>query len=292
MRAALAEPRGSARSIGLVPTMGAFHEGHMSLIRRAREGNDVVVVWLFVNPSQFNDAGDLELYPRDEARDAELARSAGVDYLFAPSVAEVYPDGFATGVSVLGLTEGLEGAHRGRAHFDAVTTVVAKMLNMVGPDVAYFGQKDAQQAAVVRRMVRDLDMPVRIETCPTVRAPDGLALSSRNARLSADERRRATSLHRALTAVEGAITDGERDPRRAAAPGLAELQRAGAELDYLEVVDPETMAPVASVAGDVLVVVAARIGDVRLIDNITIKVVPAAHLDREVATPSGAPTIA
>jgi pantoate--beta-alanine ligase len=297
IRSALAEPRRAALSIGLVPTMGAFHDGHMSLIRRAREDNDIVVVWLFVNPSQFNDAGDLEHYPRDEERDAALAREAGVDYLFAPPVHEVYPPRFSTMVSVSGLTEGLEGEYRGRTHFEAVTTVVAKMLNMVGPEVAYFGQKDAQQAVVVRRMVRDLDMPVRIETCPTVRAADGLALSSRNQLLSAQDRQRATSLPRALAAVERAIAAGEHHPRRAVAPGLAELRGAGIEAEYLEIVDPEMLAPVPAIEGEVLVLIAARVGGIRLIDNTTIKV-PSANeagsrsSDNEVATPLGAPTIA
>jgi pantoate--beta-alanine ligase len=291
MRTALADPRRAGRCIGLVPTMGAFHDGHMSLIKRAREDTDVVVVWLFVNPSQFNDSGDLAAYPRDEGRDADLARAAGVDFLFAPPASEVYPPAFATTVAVAGLTDRLEGEHRGRAHFNGVTTVVAKMLNMVGPNVAYFGQKDAQQAVVVRRMVRDLDMPVRIQTCPTVRAPDGLAISSRNARLSAGDRHRATSLHRALLAVEQAIADGERDPRQAIAHGLAELKRAGAETEYLEIVAPDTMAPVTTISGHVLVVVAARIGDVRLIDNTTVGH-ETIHLDREVATPAGAPTVA
>jgi pantoate--beta-alanine ligase len=276
VRAALTEPRRAGQSIGLVPTMGAFHDGHLSLIRRAREQCEVVVVWLFVNPAQFNDSGDLEVYPRDEQRDAGLARELGVDYLFAPSVSEVYPDGFTTAVSVAGLTERLEGEHRGRAHFEGVTTVVAKMFNMVGPDVAYFGQKDAQQAAVVRRMVRDLDMPVRIELCPTVRADDGLALSSRNVLLSPDDRRRATALHRALEAVKRAVTAGERDPGRAVATGAAELAVDGIQPDYLELVSPETMAPVGAIADDVLVVVAARIGETRLIDNTMVHVLSAA----------------
>ena len=301
VRAALAQPRRDGRSIGLVPTMGAFHEGHMSLIRRARERNDVVVVWLFVNPAQFNDRADLERYPRDDERDAALARDAGVDFLFAPSVSEVYPSGFATSVAVAGLTESLEGEHRGRGHFDGVTTVVAKMFNMVGPDVAYFGQKDAQQATVVRRMVRDLNMPLEIELCPIVRAADGLALSSRNALLSADERRRATSLHRALVAVEQAITAGERDAGAAVAPGLEELKQAGIVPEYLEVVSPETMAPVTTIDGDVLVVVAAYLGTTRLIDNTIItnpRAVPAdahhdtIHIDGEVATRHRAPTVA
>ena len=186
----------------------------------------MVVVSLFVNPAQFNEAADLEVYPRDEDRDAALAAEVGVDHLFAPHVAEVYPDGFATAVAVHGLTDGLEGAHRGHGHFDGVTTVVSKLLNMVGPDVAYFGQKDAQQAAVVRRLVRDLNFPVRIEVCPTVRADDGVALSSRNVLLSPAERAQAAALFRALLGVQAAVAAGERDPEAAVAAGLAELAAA------------------------------------------------------------------
>lgn len=267
LRAALTEQRRAGRTIGLVPTMGAFHDGHMSLIRRAREQCDVVVVSLFVNPSQFNDPGDLDAYPRDEARDAELAAAAGVDYLFVPDPEEIYPDGFATSVGVGGLTESLEGAHRGRGHFDGVTTVVAKLFNIVGPAVAYFGQKDVQQAIVIRRMARDLDMPVRIEVCPTVREPDGLAMSSRNVRLTADERARAVSLNRALAAIAKSIGEGERDPRGAIAHGRAELAAAGIEPEYLELVSPQTLAPVERIDRDVLAVVAAHVGAARLIDN-------------------------
>jgi pantoate--beta-alanine ligase len=181
LRCELIAPRRAGVIVGLVPTMGAFHEGHLSLMRRARQDCDVVVVSLFVNPTQFNDPADLTAYPRDAERDATLAAELGVDYLFAPAAEEIYRPGFATTVSVGGVTETLEGAHRGRAHFDGVTTVVTKLFNIVGPGVAYFGQKDAQQALVIRRLVRDLDMPVRIEVCPTVREADGLALSSRNA---------------------------------------------------------------------------------------------------------------
>ncbi len=268
VRAALGTPRRAGRSIGLVPTMGALHEGHLSLMRRARRDCDEVVVSLFVNPTQFNERSDLDGYPRDEHADGALAAEIGVDYLFAPAADEVYPAGFATTVSVAGITETLEGAHRGRRHFDGVTTVVAKLLNIVGPDVAYFGQKDAQQAAVVRQMVWDLDIPVRIETCPTVRDPDGLALSSRNARLSADERARATSLHRALSAIQRAVDAGEGDPAAARALGRAELARADVELEYLELVSPDNFAPVQRVdGGGVLAVVAARVGATRLIDN-------------------------
>jgi pantoate--beta-alanine ligase len=272
LRAALAGPRRDGRVIGLVPTMGALHEGHLSLVREARRRCGVVVVSLFVNPRQFNDAGDLAVYPRDEARDAEQAAGLGVDYLFAPPVDEVYPDGFATTVSVSGLTEDLEGASRGRGHFDGVTTVVAKLLNMVGPDIAFFGQKDAQQVAVVRRMVRDLNIPVEIQTCPTVRDPDGLALSSRNVLLPDSDRRRATALHRALRLVESAIADGRRDPDAATEDARAELAEAGVEPEYLSIVSAETMEPVQRIEGDVLVVTAARIGAVRLIDNVPVSV--------------------
>jgi pantoate--beta-alanine ligase len=270
LRATLAESRRKGRRIGLVPTMGAFHEGHLSLMRQARAHCDVVVVSLFVNPTQFNDQGDLAVYPRDEERDAAQAAGLGVDYLFAPGVDEVYPPGFQTRVSVSGLTEDLEGAARGRSHFDGVTTVVTKLLNMVGPDVAYFGPKDAQQAAVVRRLVSDLDMPVEIVTCPTVRAPDGLALSSRNVLLSDSDRRQATVLNRALRLVERAIAAGERDPDAATEEARAALGEAGVEPEYLSVVSAHTMEPVGRIEGDVLVVIAARIGAVRLIDNVPI----------------------
>jgi pantoate--beta-alanine ligase len=268
LRSALAQHRRSAETIGLVPTMGAFHDGHLSLMRHARATCDTVVVSLFVNPSQFNDPADLDAYPRDEARDAEMAAELGVDYLFAPSPQEVYPDGFATSVAVRGLTAPLEGAHRGTAHFDGVTTVVSKLFNMVRPDVAYFGQKDAQQTAVIRRMVRDLDIPVRIEVCPIVREPDGLAMSSRNVRLDAEERSRATALNRALQAVSDAIAAGEREAARALAAGRAELAASRIEPEYLELVSPETLAPVARVGDEeLLAVIAAHVGPVRLIDN-------------------------
>ena len=268
LRAALAEPHRDGRTVGLVPTMGAFHEGHLSLIRRARQECDVVVVSLFVNPAQFNDERDLTSYPRDEQHDAVLAERIGVDFLFAPAAEEMYPPGFATTVSVSGLTETLEGAFRGREHFDAVATVVTKLLHIVAPDFAYFGQKDAQQALVIAKMVRDLDMPVRIELCPTVREPGGLALSSRNVRLSHADRDRAGSLHRALDAVRQAVADGERDPSAARTAALAELAAEGVEPDYLELVSPETLAPVPRIDGrPVLALIAARVGSTRLIDN-------------------------
>jgi pantoate--beta-alanine ligase len=267
LRAALAEPRREGARIGLVPTMGAFHQGHLSLMRRAREDCDVVVVSLFVNPTQFNESRDLDSYPRDEARDELLATEAGVDYLFAPPEHEVYPPGFATTVSIAGVTEVLEGERRGRSHFDGVTTVVTKLLNMVMPDVAYFGQKDAQQALVIKRLVSDLDIPVRIELVVTVREPDGLAMSSRNALLTNAERERAAALHRALAAVRQAIDEGEDDPSRARARGLSELSCAGIEPEYLELVSADTLAPLQRIDGGVLVLVAAQVGAARLIDN-------------------------
>jgi pantoate--beta-alanine ligase len=277
VRSALVGARRDGRKIGLVPTMGAFHDGHLSLMRRAREDCDVVVVSLFVNPAQFNDQRDLGSYPRDEQRDAALAEQIGVDYLFMPSIEEIYPPGFATTVSVAGLTETLEGTHRGRAHFDAVTTVVAKLLNIVGPDVAYFGRKDAQQAIVVQRMVRDLDIPVRIELCPTVREPDGLAMSSRNVRLSGRDRARADALHRALDALAQSIAAGERDPVVARGRALAQLAADGLEPDYLELVSADTLTPLERIDGHpILALIAARVGDTRLIDNELIQPLPTA----------------
>ncbi len=281
LRAALGERRRAGQSIGLVPTMGAFHEGHLSLIRRAREDSDVVVVSLFVNPTQFNDSSDLDAYPRDEARDAALAAEIGADYLFAPSPLEVYPNGFVTTVSVAGLTETLEGVHRGRGHFAGVTTVVAKLFNMVAPDVAYFGQKDAQQVIVIERMVRDLDLALRIEVCPTVREPDGLAMSSRNVHLSPADRARAAALSRALDAISQAIEAGERDPAAAIARGRAELEPVQIEPEYLELVSAQTLEPVSRIDGNVLAVIAARVGGTRLIDNHTIHLLSTARGARQ-----------
>jgi len=265
VRAAVARVRERGGSVGLVPTMGAFHAGHDALMRAAREACDEVVVSLFVNPAQFEDQGDLAAYPRDEGADAARAAGLGVDVLFAPAREEVYPPGFATTVAVAGLSEVLEGAHRGPGHFAGVCTVVAKLLNVVGPDVAYFGQKDAQQVAVVRRMVRDLEIPVRVEVVPTVREPDGLALSSRNVRLGRADRARALALSRALRAAEAAVAAGERDAARVLAAGRAAMD--GVEPEYLALVDPDAFTPLAAVDGRALVAVAARVGPVRLIDN-------------------------
>ncbi|HVF77570.1 MAG TPA: pantoate--beta-alanine ligase [Solirubrobacteraceae bacterium] len=268
LRTALNGPRRAGRSIGLVPTMGALHEGHLSLIRRARQSCDEVVVSLFVNPTQFEQPGDLAAYPRDEARDEALAAEAGADILFAPMSAAVYPRGFATTVAVDEVTATLEGGHRGPEHFAGVATVVTKLLNMAQPDVAFFGQKDAQQVAVVRRLVRDLDIPVRIEVGPTIREADGLALSSRNVRLRADERHRALALRRGLDAVCACHAAGERDATILAAIGRVAMAELEVEPEYLELVDPDTFTALTSVGDErVLVAVAARVGDVRLIDN-------------------------
>ena len=274
MRAWLGNVRAEGRSVGLVPTMGAFHAGHHSLMRAAREEQDSVVVSLFVNPAQFNDSHDLAAYPRTEANDAAEAADLGVDVLFAPAASEIYPDGFATTVQVGGLAEVLEGAERGPGHFAGVCTVVNKLFNIVGPDVAYFGQKDAQQVAVVKRMVRDLDMTVKIEVMPTVREPDGLALSSRNVRLSPDDRARALGLSRALNAAAAVVAAGERDADTIRSAALAELGDVDAE--YLAVVDPLTFAPLRTVSARTLVAIAAQVGPVRLIDNIVLEPVPVA----------------
>jgi pantoate--beta-alanine ligase len=269
LREAVQRERRAARSIGLVPTMGFFHDGHLSLIKRARRDCDFVVVSLFVNPAQFGPGEDLQGYPRDEDRDLALAEAEGVDLLFAPAVEQVYPAGFATSVEVGGLTDTLEGdpRQRGSAHFRGVTTMVTKLFNMVGPEVAFFGQKDAQQALVIRKLVRDLDIPVRIEVCPTVRDANGLALSSRNAYLSDQDRRRARALGRALRAAESRVAAGERDARAVVAAARAELEAAGIEPDYLELRSATDLSPVERVNGSTLLAVAARVGRARLIDN-------------------------
>jgi pantoate--beta-alanine ligase len=269
LREALEPDRRAGRSIGLVPTMGFFHEGHLSLMRRARAGCDVVVVSLFVNPAQFGPGEDLDAYPRDEARDSGLAAAEGVDLLFAPARDEVYPPGFDTKVTVSGQTEVLDGdpAQRGKGHFDGVTTVVTKLFNIVQPDVAYFGQKDAQQALAIRKLVADLDIPVRIEVGPTVRDHDGLALSSRNAYLSAEERRRALALSRALRAAEDRVRLGQLDAAAVLAAARRELDEAGVEPEYLELRSAHDLSPAERVNGSTLLAVAARVGRARLIDN-------------------------
>jgi pantoate--beta-alanine ligase len=274
LREALLEPRRQGERIGLVPTMGHFHEGHLSLMRRARRDCDVIVVSLFVNPTQFGPNEDLEAYPRDEERDAQLAAAEGVDLLWTPDVAEMYPEGFDTAVevgdSLAGVLEG-DPKHRGRSHFRGVTTVVAKLFNSVQPDVAYFGRKDAQQALVIERMTRDLDFPVEIEVLPTIREEDGLALSSRNAYLSEEERERAAALSRALRAAEAAAERGEHSVDALVEAVRAELRNSGIEPEYVEARDAENLTPLADLNGrPLLVAVAARVGKARLIDNVVI----------------------
>jgi pantoate--beta-alanine ligase len=275
LRAAVAEAKRAGQTVGLVPTMGYLHEGHLSLVRAARAERDLVVMSLFVNPTQFGAGEDLDRYPRDEERDLRLAGEAGADLVFAPTVEEVYPDGldrFATHVEVTGsLTNVLDGdpSHRGPEHFRGVTTVVAKLFNLVSPDVAYFGQKDAQQAVAIRRMVRDLDFPVRIEVLPTVREADGLAMSSRNAYLGPEDRERATALSRALDAAQRGANQGSLGMGLEAA--RRELAAAGIEPEYLEARDAETLERVHALEErPVLVLVAAQVGAARLIDNVYI----------------------
>lgn len=274
LRRRLAPARREGRSIGLVPTMGYLHDGHLSLLRAARKRCDVVAMSLFVNPAQFRPGEDLDAYPRDEVRDLALAEAEGVDLVYAPSADEVYPPGFVTAVEVSGAITGvLEGApeQRGPEHFRGVATAVAKLLNTVQPGVAFFGQKDAQQAIVIRRMVRDLDLPVEIAVLPTVRDRDGLALSSRNVYLEPAERKRATALNRALRAAEATAQAGETSAVAVVAAARAVLAEAGIEPDYLEARDAEDLSPIESLNGrPVVVALAARVGNARLIDNVVI----------------------
>jgi pantoate--beta-alanine ligase len=268
VRASVRAARRAGRRIGLVPTMGFLHDGHLSLIRRAAADCDDVIVSVFVNPTQFNDAADLAAYPRDEARDVELAVSAGATMVFAPPVEEVYPRHFAISVHVRGpITETLEGAVRGPEHFWGVATVVTKLFGMVQPDIAYFGQKDAQQCVVVSRLVADLDIPVELVICPTVREPDGLAMSSRNVRLRGNDRRRALALVEGLDAAGAAVRAGETDVTEVESVATKAMLARGVDPDYVAVVDPGTLAPLARIDGRALMVVAGHVGPVRLIDN-------------------------
>jgi len=272
LRLSLTDARRFGDTIGLVPTMGCLHDGHLSLIRAARAECDVVVMSLFVNPTQFGPGEDFERYPRDEERDTALAASAGAEIVYAPTVEGMYPEGFSTRVEVQGLTEVLCGdpARRGPEHFRGVTTVVAKLFNAVGPCVAYFGQKDAQQVAVIKRMVRDLNLPVRIEALPIVREPDGLAMSSRNVYLEDGDRARAAALSRALRRAEREARSGSLAAGIEA--GRAELAKAGIDPEYFEARDAEDLAPVAELNGrPVLIAVAAQVGGARLIDNVVIE---------------------
>lgn len=272
-RTACDAARRAGKTVGFVPTMGYFHEGHRSLIRVARSANDFVVVSLFVNPTQFGPTEDLSKYPRDPEGDAAAAEAEGVDLLFMPTAAEMYPTkprGVRTTVHVDGLTTGLCAGTR-PTHFDGVTTVVAKLFSIVGPCRAYFGRKDAQQLAVVRRMTTDLDLPVEVVGCPLVREPDGLAMSSRNAFLTAEGRHAATVLSRALFLASEAAANGERDAAVLRAVVVDTIATEPAvRLDYAEVVDAVTLEPVEHVATDTLIAVAVFVGTTRLIDNATL----------------------
>jgi pantoate--beta-alanine ligase len=272
LRAECDAARAVGNHVGFVPTMGYFHAGHRSLMRRARHESNLVVVSLFVNPLQFAPTEDLAAYPRDLAGDAAAAAAEGVDILFTPMVDEMYPQPIRTTVHVAGLTEGLCGKAR-PTHFDGVTTVVAKLFSMVGPCSAYFGRKDAQQLAVVRRMAADLNLPVEVVGCPLVRESDGLAMSSRNAYLDAEDRRAATVLSRALHEAAAEVVNGARDADavRRVLTGLIGTEPR-VQLDYAEIVDADDLAPVEKIDGDVLVAVAADVGRARLIDNMTLSV--------------------
>ena len=257
-------------SLGLVPTMGYLHEGHLSLVRRARAENEVVVAWIFVNPKQFGDGEDFETYPRDVGKDLRLLEELETDYVLAPGVDDVYPPGFQTTVSVAALSQPLEGASR-PGHFEGVATVVAKMTCLTRPARSYFGQKDAQQTLVVRRMVADLGMLTEIVVCPTVREPDGLAMSSRNAYLSPGERRAARVVYEALQAAESAIGSGERDGETVRRVMLETIAAEPlASVDYAALTDPESLEELETVTGPALALLAVRIGKTRLIDNLPI----------------------
>jgi len=271
VRRRVAEARGRGSRVGLVPTMGALHEGHASLIRAARSEAGFVGVSLFVNPTQFGPGEDFTKYPRPIEKDLALCRREGVDLVFAPAAGEMYPEGFATTVHVAGLGETMCGRLR-PGHFDGVSTVVAKLLAIVQPDVAYFGEKDAQQLAVIRRMVADLNLPVEVRGCPLVREPDGLAMSSRNAYLSAEERRRALVLSAALAEAREAIRAGERDGARLAERVRERIRAAeGVAIEYVAVVDPDTLADLDRIRSACLVAVAAKVGATRLIDNVIVR---------------------
>ena len=272
VREAVARLRGARKTIGLVPTMGALHAGHGRLIETARAECGAVAVSVFVNPIQFDRADDYERYPRTLATDAAFAEALGADLVFAPEIAEMYPRHQRTYVDVEALTQHLCGQFR-PGHFRGVATIVAKLLDIVQPDRAYFGEKDAQQLAVIRRMVADLNLPVEIVGVRTVREADGLALSSRNQHLSADERAVAPLLYQSLRAAESAIVRGERNPEQAKQAALAVLApEPRIRVEYFEIVDPDELQPVAEIVGPVLIAAVAWLGATRLIDNLAVEV--------------------
>jgi pantoate--beta-alanine ligase len=274
MQGATRAIRQAGQRLGFIPTMGALHDGHLSLVRAAKASCDVVAASIFVNPTQFGPTEDLAKYPRSFERDRELLEREGVELLFAPSVEEMYPAGAVTWVTVDGLSDKLDGRSR-PGHFRGVTTVVAKLFHIVAPDAAFFGQKDAAQVAIIRRMVRDLDLPVEIVVSPIARESDGLAMSSRNAYLSPEQRKQALVLHRSLLRVDSLVKAGERDAARLIAAGGEEFAGRSEEensvrLDYFEIVNPDTLEPLEDVSRGALVAVAAFVGSTRLIDNLLI----------------------
>lgn len=268
----ITDEKSKGKSIGFVPTMGYLHDGHLSLMKRAKEENDVVVISIFVNPIQFGQGEDYEVYPRDIERDSKLAESVGVDYIFAPEVKEMYPEGYNTFVEVLGVTDKLCGASR-PGHFKGVTTVVTKLFNIVTPDKAYFGQKDAQQVYVIKQMVRDLNMNVKIISCPIVREHDGLALSSRNTYLLEEERKQALVLSKSLFWAKDMINKGERNAKTLI-EGIKSMinEMPLADIDYVEIIDYDTFKEVEELKGNILIALAVKIGKTRLIDNILVEV--------------------
>lgn len=294
MREIARRARAAGTRIGFVPTMGALHDGHLSLMRHSRERTDLTVVSIFVNPTQFAATEDFGKYPRDLARDVDLCIAAGVDHVFAPEAHEIYPPGATTVVEVVGVSDRLEGLSR-PGHFRGVATVVLKLLEIVRPHVAAFGQKDAQQAVVLRRMARDLLLDVELLVCPIVRSDDGLALSSRNVYLSPDERHAATVIPRALAAAAQTVAAGERSPAAVvgAAVALIELEPL-LRVDYLELVDRTEMLPVTEVAGDLLLVAAVYAGKTRLLDNVELRVATlsgGAEPHRQATRPERSPTV-
>jgi pantoate--beta-alanine ligase len=273
VRGALREARSGARNVGCVPTMGALHAGHESLIRACREECGFTAVTIFVNPTQFGPAEDFSRYPRPLEDDLALCRRAGVDLVFVPTVEVLYPEGFSTFVEVESVSGILEGAAR-PGHFRGVATVVLKLLNIVQPDRAYFGRKDFQQQLLVRKMGRELDLPVEIRTCPTIREPDGLALSSRNRYLSASERQTALSLYRSLQLAEERLRGGQRDVRTVAGEMRRLIESAGAKADYTVIANPDTLEELAAPQQNMVALVAAQVGRTRLIDNLPITIEP------------------
>ena len=264
------EARRAGKRVGFVPTMGALHPGHISLVRAARAQSDVVIVSIFVNPTQFGPNEDFAKYPRTLEQDRALLAAEKADYIFAPSVEEMYPKDATTWVSVEGISDRLDGRSR-PGHFRGVSTVVAKLFNIVQPDLAFFGQKDAAQVAIIRRMVRDLDLDVRIVVCPTVREADGLAMSSRNTYLNPQQRKQATVLYRSLMRVQMLVDKGEVNSTALLAAGKSVIgEEPAVRLDYFEIVNRDTLEPLADVREGALVAVAAHIGETRLIDNIVL----------------------